>query len=292
MHVCPLVTGVVPHVGGPITGPGCPTVLEGGLLAARSTDLATCVGPPDSIALGSPSVYIGSLMAARLGDLTVHGGSITLGLPTVQIGGAVATAVTAGGVMTVTWGAFTIRGAPADVAALLNMLNDDMSHNDTGRALMATLTSDTANPVNITLVRGDPTVWVDAFFGNGNHTINMDYFDGTEYPHGVPGAHPDSVTRGENLVHGLDEAHQGAVLQNTRGADPAGGNWYTQSHAHAINAENQYRANDGQTSNLVSSNGGPGPNDVTFQFDNGANEVHDQNTHAVTRHDAAGNVIP
>ncbi|MBV8416711.1 MAG: type VI secretion protein, partial [Verrucomicrobia bacterium] len=28
-HVCPMVTGVVPHVGGPILPPGCPTVLIG-----------------------------------------------------------------------------------------------------------------------------------------------------------------------------------------------------------------------------------------------------------------------
>jgi uncharacterized Zn-binding protein involved in type VI secretion len=32
MHVCPLVTVLVPHVGGPIISPGCPTVLIGGSL--------------------------------------------------------------------------------------------------------------------------------------------------------------------------------------------------------------------------------------------------------------------
>jgi uncharacterized Zn-binding protein involved in type VI secretion len=86
MHVCPMVTGIVPHVGGPILPPGCPTVLIGGLPAARATDMATCVGPPDMIAMGSPTVMIGSLMAARIGDPTVHGGVIVLGLPTVEIG--------------------------------------------------------------------------------------------------------------------------------------------------------------------------------------------------------------
>lgn len=87
MHTCPMVTGVVPHVGGPILPPGCPTVLIGGLPAARATDMATCVGPPDIIAKGSATVLIGSLPAARLGDLTAHGGVIVLGLPTVLIGG-------------------------------------------------------------------------------------------------------------------------------------------------------------------------------------------------------------
>jgi uncharacterized Zn-binding protein involved in type VI secretion len=56
------------------------------LPAARATDMCVCVGPPDSIAMGSPTVLIGNLMAARMGDPTVHGGVITLGLPTVMIG--------------------------------------------------------------------------------------------------------------------------------------------------------------------------------------------------------------
>ena len=86
-HVCPAVTGVVPHVGGPIVSPGCPTVLIGSLPAARVTDIATCVGPPDVIVMGSTSVLIGGLMAARIGDPTAHGGVIVSGLPAVLIGG-------------------------------------------------------------------------------------------------------------------------------------------------------------------------------------------------------------
>lgn len=86
MHVCPMVTGLVPHVGGPILPPGCPTVLIGLLPAARMGDMATCVGPPDSIAMGSPTVMIGNMMAARIGDPTVHGGVIVAGCPTVIIG--------------------------------------------------------------------------------------------------------------------------------------------------------------------------------------------------------------
>ncbi|MBB5710811.1 PAAR domain-containing protein [Sphingomonas xinjiangensis] len=90
MHACPMQTpGVppVPHVGGPITGPGAPTVLIGGLPAARATDLAVCVGPPDTIAMGSATVLILGLPAARLGDTCAHGGSIVFGLPSVMIGG-------------------------------------------------------------------------------------------------------------------------------------------------------------------------------------------------------------
>ncbi len=86
MHVCPMVTGVVPHVGGPILPAGEPTVLIGSLPAARVGDMATCVGPPDSIVAGSASVLIGGMPAARMGDSTAHGGTIILGEPTVLIG--------------------------------------------------------------------------------------------------------------------------------------------------------------------------------------------------------------
>jgi uncharacterized Zn-binding protein involved in type VI secretion len=86
MHVCPMVTGVVPHVGGPILPPGAPTVLIDFLPAARVTDMLMCVGPPDVIVHGSAGVFINFLPAARLGDQTAHGGVIILGCPTVLIG--------------------------------------------------------------------------------------------------------------------------------------------------------------------------------------------------------------
>jgi len=86
MHVCPIVTVLVPHVGGPVLPPGGIPVLIGGQPAARVSDMALCVGPPDVIALGSVTVLIGGMPAARMGDLTAHGGTIVLGCPTVLIG--------------------------------------------------------------------------------------------------------------------------------------------------------------------------------------------------------------
>ena len=86
MHVCPMLTGLVPHVGGPVLPPGGLTVLIGGMSAARVGDLAVCVGPPDVIVLGSFTVLIAGQPAARLGDMTAHGGALVLGLPTVLIG--------------------------------------------------------------------------------------------------------------------------------------------------------------------------------------------------------------
>ncbi len=85
MHTCPMVNGVVPHVGGPILPPGAPTVLIGALPAARVADMATCVGPPDVIAMGSMTVLISNMPAARMGDSTAHGGVIVMGCPTVMI---------------------------------------------------------------------------------------------------------------------------------------------------------------------------------------------------------------
>lgn len=97
MHICPVpVPPMVcpPHVGGPILM-GCPTVMIGGMPAARVGDMAACLGPPvvgppgppDAIAVGSSTVMIGGMPAARVGDATAHGGMVTVGCPTVMIGG-------------------------------------------------------------------------------------------------------------------------------------------------------------------------------------------------------------
>ncbi len=90
MHVCPMVTMVgpvpVPHVGGPVTGPGAPTILIGGMPAACLGDMAVCVGPPDSVVEGAPTVLFMGRPAARMGDSCAHGGAIVTGCPTVLLG--------------------------------------------------------------------------------------------------------------------------------------------------------------------------------------------------------------
>lgn len=88
MHICPMADGPKPHVGGPIVGPGAPTVLVLGLPAARVGDMCACVGPPDAIVMGSSTVLIGGLPAARLTSASAHGGLVVgPGAPTVLIGG-------------------------------------------------------------------------------------------------------------------------------------------------------------------------------------------------------------
>lgn len=86
MHTCPMTTGTVPHVGGPVLTPCVPTVLINTLPAAVVSDTCVCAGPPDTIVQGSATVMIGYRAAARLGDRTAHGGVIVMGSPNVMIG--------------------------------------------------------------------------------------------------------------------------------------------------------------------------------------------------------------
>lgn len=58
VHVCPLVDGVKPHVGG-VVAKGSLTVMIGGLPAARQGDKVVEVGAPNAIALGALTVMIG-----------------------------------------------------------------------------------------------------------------------------------------------------------------------------------------------------------------------------------------
>ena len=85
-HVCPMITVLVPHVGGPIMPPCAITVITCYMPQARVGDMLMCVGPPDVIALGSLTVLVAGRPAARMGDPTAHGGLIVMGAPTVLIG--------------------------------------------------------------------------------------------------------------------------------------------------------------------------------------------------------------
>lgn len=91
MHSCPMQTpgfpSPIPHVGGPVAGPGVATVLIGKLPAAVVGDSCVCAGPPDCVIKGSATVMIGGKPAVRQGDTTAHGGTVVMGCPTVLIGG-------------------------------------------------------------------------------------------------------------------------------------------------------------------------------------------------------------
>ena len=86
LHLCTKTTGPIPHVGGPILGPGAKTVKIGGWSAALVGDKALCIGPPDSLKQGSETVKIEGKKAVRLGDSTYNGGFVMFGMHTVLIG--------------------------------------------------------------------------------------------------------------------------------------------------------------------------------------------------------------
>ncbi len=85
LHVCPKVTGVVPHVGGPTIGMAV-TVLVAGPPAVNTNNMSVCVGPPDKVAVGSATVMAQGKPMVRMGDLCGHGGKIVIGSPTIIVG--------------------------------------------------------------------------------------------------------------------------------------------------------------------------------------------------------------
>jgi len=88
-HTCPMQGAgnpPLPHLGGPIIGPGASTVLIGGKPAALVGDSCMCAGPADTILSGSSTVMIAGKPAARMGDVTAHTGKISTGFPSVLIG--------------------------------------------------------------------------------------------------------------------------------------------------------------------------------------------------------------
>lgn len=87
-HVCPMVTGATPHVGGPVVGPGCPGVLINGQPVALMGDTCVCNGAPDTIVQGYPGILVNGVPIAVQGCMTAHGGILPTGVPGVTVGSA------------------------------------------------------------------------------------------------------------------------------------------------------------------------------------------------------------
>jgi uncharacterized Zn-binding protein involved in type VI secretion len=283
-HTCPMATPgtpPVPHVGGPIMPPCYPQELIDDLPCARVGDQAVCVGPMDSIMLGSPTVYWGKKMAARMGDPTVHGGVITTGSPDYEIGGPVATVVMKDGKMIVTWGSMTIKGSPEDVQHFCQILQDECSRSDAARNRVAKNTQ-SSHKTSLTLVRDEPDIRVDSYQGDGEQTINMDYFPPTpgSFPGDPPPDAPYANTGGQNLVHALAEVEKGKEMADDyrakhNGKDPPEGYGYDTSHKKGIQEENNYRKDRGQGSSVVSSEYDKGDGSTyTIKNSDGSSETH------------------
>jgi hypothetical protein len=155
-----------------------------------------------------------------------------------------------------------VIGSAADRADFTQMVRREMLRSRSFHDLMTTQNADAAHPLNVTVGRNQPGTYVDAFNGGGNQTLDL--ADIQAWPDRPPPGNPDAMTQGENLMHALFEARQGAL-----------GHGYNVAHRRAIGAENNYRADIGQTSRLRMP-----PNDTTvngagnteFQFNNGYRE--------------------
>ena len=79
MHVCPMCSGTVPHVGGPVSGPGAPNILINNKSAAIMGDMCVCVGPPDAVVQGEASIFFNGTPVVCIGHMTAHGGAVTVG---------------------------------------------------------------------------------------------------------------------------------------------------------------------------------------------------------------------
>ena len=171
-----------------------------------------------------------------------------------------------------------VNGSAADQATFLHMTRREMLVSPSFNTLMNTQNADAAHPVTVTVGRdafpGYAGIFIDAFNQGGPGSHIIDLADLQQFPENAPSTNRDAMTRGENLVHSMAEARQGAL-----------GNVYMDSHTRAIQAENQYRADIGQTSRLRMP-----PNDITvdaagttFQFNDGYTEqVQSDPTGAIT----------
>lgn len=130
MHVCPMQTPAVvpiPHVGGPIMGPGVPNVLVGGMPVSVIGDTCMCVGPPDVVSSGATSVTVsGRFMSTVISSMTAHGGKIVAGCFTVMVCNPAAGAANAAaaGAAAAAQGAAAAAGAAAEAKEVMSEISD------------------------------------------------------------------------------------------------------------------------------------------------------------------------
>jgi type VI secretion system secreted protein VgrG len=133
-HVCPMVTGVVPHVGGPFVL-GSFTVLVGFVPQSRVTDMLVCVGPPDILANGSPNVLVG--MVGAMGVFGLMVGGLMAGLSNF-LGGFPKAALQNGNIVTQYSPNIVIEGTPEFQAKAIRDLNT-IANTPSGKKLLKSL---------------------------------------------------------------------------------------------------------------------------------------------------------
>ncbi len=141
-----------------------------------------------------------------------------------------------------------LQGSDADQGAFKNMLAGGLGNSPQFRSLVSSLGNDSENTLTMDLGRSQPGLMVDAFeyeaSSGSRHKRNVQTIDLDDYEK-IPGAPPrdapDAQTRTQKLIHALTEAQSGMKSSETDG-----GKRYLPAHSSAIDAENDYRAEQGQ----------------------------------------------
>ncbi|MGH9742759.1 MAG: PAAR domain-containing protein [Candidatus Acidiferrum sp.] len=138
MHVCPMITVLVPHIGGPLIL-GSLTVIVGGVPQSRQTDMLICIGPPDMVMMGDPTVLVGNAGAA--GGLGAILGAALSGIY-AALKGTYPRAVLMpdGSIATEFSSAITIKGTPQFQATVLARLQK-IASTKSGKATIDSINS-------------------------------------------------------------------------------------------------------------------------------------------------------
>lgn len=226
-HVCPMVTGIVPHVGGPFVL-GSFTVIVGGVPQSRVTDMLICVGPPDVLANGSPNVMVG--MAGAMGILSLIMGGLLAGLKNF-VGGYPRAVLQNGNIVTEYNSQITIEGSPAYQATTIQDLNSFLSL-PTGQRWAAAYAKTgkhiTIKPIpagkqqnNGFTIAGGKGAYAntDGSHGDGaDSTILYNPSDTSEYTaaDGSTQSQPPYQTLGHEMIHGLHNGQGNNLAKNTQ----------------------------------------------------------------------------
>jgi len=227
-HVCPMVTGVVPHAGGPFVL-GSFTVLVGGVPQSRVMDMLICVGPPDMLANGSPNVMVGMVGAMGVFGLVMSG--MLAGLSNFLGGYPKAVLQPDGSIATQYNSQISIKGSPQYQAVTVKDL-DTFLKTPTGQRWAKAYS---ATGKNITIVPIPPGTQQNNGFtiaanndaypkADGSHgagsdsTIQYNPSDTSEYTgaDGTTQTQPPYQTLGHEMIHSLHNAQGNNLAGNTQ----------------------------------------------------------------------------
>jgi hypothetical protein len=272
-------------------GPGSVNVLIGSLFAWRTMlDQHVCpavsISGADgvgSVLMGSPTVWINSQMACRQMDIVIEKpglamgpvNPIMMGCPTVEIGGPVAAVAIAAGVMTVAFGGMNVSGSPPDVTAFLGMTAQAAGASRAAGLHLATVFGDSAHPITVIVGRSQPGVLGDSFASNEVDLDDLEQFSATPRS-----AHPGESGRDEVITHFMVERHDAA----------ANGNNFNAAHQAGIDAQNEMRAERGQspiTSQVMTNDKDADGNSIArFNHADGSHQdLHLDNNSNIVRND-------